>query len=527
MRRFWAWALCAPLLVGLGGCAGPRPNLHEPTETEVAANLRTAFDYLYDNYYEEIRLENVVIPGLENLRVLEPDLSVALARISKIEAYVEVRLRDELIYRVRDAAWYAGDGWSAIVRSTIKALRTASPRMADATWVETTDLVLAGVAKALDSNAVYLSRSEMKAVGLVVDDESAKDDGIKKPREQKAAAGIRLRYLDRTTRIAQVRRNSAAAQAGLRPGDTVETLEGQPADTYSRLQMNMQFVGTPDSEMTLTVRRADGTEHRTVVLRRETVDDDSPVAMWRNGILYLQVTDLWGETVDYVKKLLQAEREKAAEGVSGIVIHLRGTAVASPFAAARFLDVFYEGDERYFSTIGQSYLGNYTFRPRERPEDTAIRLVVLANGETAAAAEGMVLALQDLGRAVVVGSATSGQGYLQTGSFLLNGGLIAFPYARLVTPANFAIEKRGVLPTVCSGALNEGQAAVVQLKSGQGIINQATRNRKIATGNNAAIRAHRDFCPPRIDQDDRDLELAEAILADPTLYDQILAAGTN
>jgi len=397
--------------------------------------------------------------------------------------------------------------------------------MADASWVETTDLVLAGVAEALDGDSVYISRSDMKAVGLTVDDETADDDDIKKSPEQKATAGIRLRDSDGVARVAQVRRNSAAAQAGLRTGDIVETLEGRPASAYSRLQMRTQFAGTPDSEMTLIVRRADGTDRRTVVLPRETVDDDAPVALWRNGILYLQITDLWGETVDYVKRLLRAEREKGADGVTGIVIDLRGTAVANPFAVARFLDVFYDGDERYFSSIGRSYLGNYTFRPRERSEDTAIRLVVLANGETAAAAEGMVLALQDLGRAVIVGSVTSGQGYLQTGTFLLNGGFIALPYARLVSPANFMIEKRGVLPMVCSGNLDDGEAAVAQLKRGQGILDQAARNREIAAGNDAAIQAHRDLCPPRSDQHDRDLDLAEAILTDPALYDQVLDRG--
>jgi carboxyl-terminal processing protease len=527
MRGFRTWALCALLLVGLGGCAGSRPDLDAPTETEVAANLRTAFDYIYDNYYDEMRLENVLFPGLESLQTLEPNFHIAVVRNARHDRVIEVRLGDESIYRAGKPSWFAGDGWSAVVRNTIKALRAASPKMADASWVETTDLVLAGVAKALDSQAVYLSRSEMKAVGLIADDVVSEDDGIGKPHEQKAAAGIRLRNEDGTARIAQVRRNSAAAQAGLRPGDIVETLEGQPAEAYSHLQMYVQFVGTPDSEMTLTVRSADGTDRRTVALRRETVNGDVPVAVWRNGILYLQITGLWGDTIDYVKKLLQAERKRGAEGVSGIVLDLRGAAVANPYAAARFLDVFYDGDERYFSTIERIHLRNYTFRPREKPEDTAIRLVVLANGETAAAAEGMVLAFQDLGRAVVVGSTTSGQGHLQTAAFLLNGGIIAFPYARLVTPANFAIEKRGVLPMICSGSLGGGQAAIAQLKSGQGIIGRATRNREIAAGDDAAIWSHRNLCPPRIDQDDRDLELAEAILLDPALYDQVLDMGAN
>ncbi|GAB4368921.1 MAG: S41 family peptidase [Kiloniellaceae bacterium] len=523
MRLTFLRAACLPLFLALAGCATPKPDLDNPTETEVAANLRTAFDFLLGRYYEELQLETVIVPGLAKLRALEPDLTVTVDRVSSIEVYVELRLRNELVHRV--AKPYAGDNASAVVRNAIKALRTASPRIAAASWVETTDLVLAGVAETLDGDAVYLSRSELKAVGLVVDDETEDDDGVKKPREQKAAAGIRLRYSDGMARIAQVRRNSAAAQAGLRTGDIVETLQGRPAETYSRLQLDMEFVGDPGSSLTLTVRDADGSEPHEIDLPRETVDYDAPVALWRNGVLYLQITRLWGDTVNVVRRLLRGEQEKGAESAAGVVLDLRGTAVANAFPAAMLLDVFYEGDERYFITSSGNWRGDYAIRPSETPQDTAIRLVVLANGETAAAAEGMVHALQDLGRAVVVGSATSGQGYLQSGAFLLNGGVLAFPYARLVTPANFAIEKRGVLPMVCSGNLAEGAAGIAQLKMGQGIIAKATRNREIAADNDAAIRAHRDLCPPRSDQDDRDLELAEAILADPALYNQILAAG--
>ena len=527
MRDVLAWALCALLLAGLGGCAGPRPDLDAPTETEVAANLRTAFDYLYDNYHEEIRLENVVIPGLENLRVLEPDLTVTLARVSTIQAFVEVRLRDELIYRVHDPAWYAGDGWSAVVRNTIKALRTASPRMADASWVETTDLVLVGVAAALGENGVYLSRPDLKAVGLVREEDDTEPDESTSDNEPKASAGIRLHYLESRTLIAQVRRNSAAAQAGLRVGDIVETLEGQPAATYSRLQMDMQFVGPPGSEMKLTVRRADEAQAHEIALQRETVDFSSPVAVWRNGLLYLQITSLWGDTTDAVEQLLRAEHQKGAAGAAGIILDLRGTGSANPYAAARFLDIFNDGDERYFRTEGKNYLANYSFRPRERPIDVGVPLVVLANGETAGAAEAMVAALQNRGRAVVLGSATQGHGRLQGGVFLLNGGFLAFTQSILFQVGSGSYDGRGVLPMVCADAAESVEAAVAQLKSGKGILDRATRTHPVDPSDIAAIEAYRSLCPPHFDEDETDMALAEAILKDPALYEKVREAGSR
>lgn len=529
VRHIVTWALSAALLLLLvAACAGPKPNLDAPTETEVTRNLRTAFDYLYDNYYDEgIRLENVVIPGLENLRSLAPGLQVVDAPIPLYRYRTEVLLNGAVVHTFHKPAWYAGDGWAAVVRETIKALRTASPKFAAATWIETTDLVLAGAAAALDDESIYVSRQELKALGLITDNEDEDGDGQAKEaetEEPRAAAGIRLHEVDGTTRIAQVRRNSAAAQAGLRVGDIVESVNGQSSETFSQLQLAMQFVGPPDSEVTLLTRPAGSAQTREIKLQRETVSFSAPVAVWRDRILYLQLTSIWGDTIDAVEQLLRGEHAKGEDAVDGIVLDLRGTYSGNAFAAARFLDIFIEPGQTYFRSKGRSIYDNHRFRSRETPVDTSIPLVVLVNGETAGAAEVMAAAVQELGRGVVLGSNTQGQGRLQQGVFLYNGGILAFTGTLLFAPAGYALDERGILPMICTEALGSGAQALAGLRSGRGHLDRASRNADTDSANDVTIEAQREKCVPRMSQDDSDLDLAEAILGNPALYASILEA---
>ncbi len=522
MRVFGAFKIMGLLLL-LQACTATKPDLDAPTETDVTRTLRTTFDYLYDNYYEEIRLEDVVIPGLANLNTLEPDLRIVDIMTDNGRRRTHVRLGDETIYKFHKPSWYAGDGWAAVTREAIKALMANSPNVDNTSWVEAVDAVLQGTTTTLDGNTVYLSRSELKAVGLVVDEEGADKADAEESDEARASAGIRLRDIDGTPRIVQVRRNSAAAQAGLRAGDIIEDLNGQQASEISRLQMGKEFAGEPGSTLSLRVLRPGTARAQEIELTRETVNFYEPITLWRNDILYLQVTSLWGDTVNSVRQTLKSEREKQSDRVSGIVLDLRGTFVGNAFAASFFMDIFNDGEKHYFSTDGQSIYSDHRFRSREKPEDTEIPLVILANGATAGVAEAMVAAFQDSGRAVVLGTATHGQGRLQDGGRLWNGGLFAFTQSILYSAAGHEIDKRGVLPMVCSAALGSGETALALLRSGKGRIDYPTRASDLDSEDAAAIEAHRGLCPPRITQDDNDLEIAEAILKDPSLYAEILA----
>ena len=77
-------------------------------------------------------------------------------------------------------------------------------------------------------------------------------------------------------------------------------------------------------------------------------------------------------------------------------------------------------------------------------------MAVLIDGNSASASEVLAGALQDQGRAVVIGSTSYGKGSVQTVLSLPNSGEITLTWSRLITPSGYAIHKLGIMPNVCA-----------------------------------------------------------------------------
>ena len=78
---------------------------------------------------------------------------------------------------------------------------------------------------------------------------------------------------------------------------------------------------------------------------------------------------------------------------------------------------------------------------------------MLINGGSASASEIVAAALQDAGRAVVIGSSSYGKGTVQTVLRLPNNGELILTWARLVAPSGYPLQPHGVVPTVCTADL--------------------------------------------------------------------------
>jgi len=150
---------------------------------------------------------------------------------------------------------------------------------------------------------------------------------------------------------------------------------------------------------------------------------------------------------------------------------------------------------------------------------------VLINGSSASAAEIVAAALRDVGRAVVVGTSSYGKGTVQTVLRLPNGGELIVTWARLVTPSGYFLQTHGVVPTVCTSGLGDGESSLdigLQRISAESVAGLAARPR--AALDEAAWSALRRACPPRRTSPAIDLQLAEHVLANPRLYSAALQA---
>ncbi|HEV8680558.1 MAG TPA: S41 family peptidase, partial [Stellaceae bacterium] len=153
-------------------------------------------------------------------------------------------------------------------------------------------------------------------------------------------------------------------------------------------------------------------------------------------------------------------------------------------------------------------------------------IAVLINGGSASASEIVAAALQDVGRAVVIGTSSYGKGTVQTVLRLPNDGELIVTWARLVAPSGYHLQVHGVVPTLCTADLRDDASG---LADGLQRIAAAGPGAGLALRPRAALdepgwTALRRSCPPVHTRPAIDLKLAERILADPKVYSQAVNA---
>ncbi len=152
-------------------------------------------------------------------------------------------------------------------------------------------------------------------------------------------------------------------------------------------------------------------------------------------------------------------------------------------------------------------------------------IVVLVDGRTASAAEIMAAALEDNGRAVVIGSSTLGKGLVQTISPLPDGGELFVTWSRVLAPGGWPIQGLGVMPQVCT-SLGEDilQQQLAALASGQQSFAPALNRHNAARAPLpvAQVVDLRNACPAAEGRDG-DLDAAGFLLGHPVAYQTALA----
>ncbi len=151
-------------------------------------------------------------------------------------------------------------------------------------------------------------------------------------------------------------------------------------------------------------------------------------------------------------------------------------------------------------------------------------LAVLINGGSASASEIVAAALQDVGRAVVIGSASYGKGTVQTVMRLPNDGELTLTWARLVTPSGYFLQLHGVVPTVCTSGLGDTEGALDAVLRRPIDAGGADASRPRASLDEAAWSSLRRSCPAETNTPALDVKVAERLLSDPARYAAALGA---
>jgi len=171
------------------------------------------------------------------------------------------------------------------------------------------------------------------------------------------------------------------------------------------------------------------------------------------------------------------------------------------------------------ATVGRHPASRQLFEASGDSIAPQVPIVVLINGSSASSSEIVAAALQDAGRAVIVGSASYGKGTVQTVLRLPNDGELTLTWAQLVTPGGYFLHEHGVIPTLCTSDLGDDDNSVqIALQRTNAVASPATRPR--ASLDEGAWSQLRRSCPARQGDHEIDIKVAKRLLADPTLFNK-------
>jgi carboxyl-terminal processing protease len=400
--------------------------------------------------------------------------------------------------------------WGELLATMIAAAKQASPRVAALSQDTIDQIAFDGMTAALDRFSHY-------SAPKLARDQRAARDGF-------GGVGITLDTASDIFRVTAVTPQSPADRAGIRPEDQIVAIDGIATAGRSYEEIVRQLRGPVGSAVAISVVHPGTAQPGDLRLSRALVIVPTVTVSRDGDMAVFHIASFNRSTTQRVVEGLAQVRHETGGHLAGIVLDLRGSPGGLLDQAVSLADLFIpEGP--IVSTVGRHPASHQYFAASGAGTAARTPLAVLINGGSASAAEIVAAALQDVGRAVVIGSSSYGKGTVQTVLRLPNDGELTLTWARLVTPSGYFLQTHGVVPTLCTVDLgnDEGSFATgLQRVSALSAAGLPARPR--AALDEGAWSELRRLCPARRTSPVIDLKLAERVLADPKLYSEALHA---
>ena len=266
---------------------------------------------------------------------------------------------------------------------------------------QTMTAAIDGMLRSLDPYTEYYPEEETKNLKMML---TGKYAGI----------GALVKYHTRLKHVVidEPYEGMPAAEVGLKKGDIILSIDDSVMTDKQVSYVSSHLRGDAGTTFVLKVKRpSTGKEMKFKITRRNIKLPELPYwGMRPDSIGYINLNQF---TEGCAKSVRRAFVELKQQGAKGLVFDLRGNGGGSEMEAVDIVNIWVPQEQTVVENRGKVHQANRVYKTRLEPVDTVMPIVVLVNGETASASEITSGALQDLDRAIILGTRTYGKGLVQ------------------------------------------------------------------------------------------------------------------
>jgi carboxyl-terminal processing protease len=257
-------------------------------------------------------------------------------------------------------------------------------------------------------------------------------------------------YVDTSSKLLTITKpipGSPAEKAGLQAGDQIIAVDGTDVTSLDSETVRQKVLGPEGSTVKLTIQRPGQTAPFDVQITRATIVVPSVTSkMLANNIAYIQISTFGDTTASDLHKQLSA---LMAQNPKGLILDLRDNGGGYLDTAISVASEFIPSGVIVSEKSGTGTLTPYNATPGGLATNKSLPMIVLVNAYSASASEIVSGALQDTGRAKLLGVTTYGKGSVQNWVPLSNNqGAVRVTIARWLTPKGRTIDKKGLTPDI-------------------------------------------------------------------------------
>lgn len=266
---------------------------------------------------------------------------------------------------------------------------------------QTMTAAINGMLRSLDPYTVYYPEEETKDLKMML---TGKYAGI----------GALVKYHAKQKRVVidEPYEGMPAAEVGLKKGDIILSIDDSVMTDKQVSYVSSHLRGDAGTTFSLKIKRpSTGKEMQFKITRRNIKLPELPYyGMRPDSIGYINLNQF---TEGCAKNVRRAFVELKQQGAKGLVFDLRSNGGGSEMESVDIVNIWVPQEQTVVENRGKVRQANRVYKTRLEPVDTVMPIVVLVNGETASASEITSGALQDLDRAIILGTRTYGKGLVQ------------------------------------------------------------------------------------------------------------------